>query len=119
MKLTTSQRDPYQSPDYYVDNALLAVDLGDAEEEACRDVDGIADWLGGVTLGAPVPPVLHRRCPVMFDPTAVATPTLLALAFDAGQPSIVRVRSVDELRTRYLSDAATQRGIDRRLGVAA
>lgn len=91
-----------------IDYSLLAPDQSDADDADCRDTERLTGWLADQCMDAkvvPWQPVLRAES-IGRD---TATPTLLALAFDSGQPPDTRLAAMRELRARYLAYSAAGR----------
>jgi hypothetical protein len=76
----------------------------DAEDEACRDARAIVNFLdAAIGPEEKLEFMPHMpACFVQYDRHEVGV--LLALAFDAGQPSDTRAAAMDELRARFLAE---------------
>ena len=85
----------------------------EAEAEALRDVDGLAEWLSSACYMVPA----QKLQPVLRDKTAEdftswTIPALLALLFDAGQPAQTTMAARDALRARRLISPMVARDVE-------
>lgn len=84
---------------------LNSADVANAVSELMRDVDSLADWLGGHCYAQkPVAFEPQRRGITEHDLRGVSVPRLLAMVFDAGQPDKTRIAAVEAIQHQYMSD---------------
>ena len=81
---------------------LTSIELTDAEDRLCADVDTLSDWMSTQCYLAPVVMPRYFMRGMEFDPMDYTTPQLQAIAYHPGQSEAVVLQAIREIRERYL-----------------